>query len=238
MCLLPVRNGAAQLAGYFANVRAFCSGVIALDDGSADDTVSVLKAEPLVRAVLSNPARVTYKGWDDSKNRQRLLNACATFFPEWVMWLDVDERLVDYDIDRFREFTATQASPNSAYGFEILRLIGDTRHFDKNKLWVYRLFAYKPGYTLPTQRLHFEPIPTCIPRARWLRTRLRIAHLASMTAEMRQQRRRKYKEADPTNRWQTSYTQLLDPPGHCWEIKPLPRLATTLIPDHNIQLDS
>ena len=228
-CLLPARNASALLPQYFDAVRPFCSLVIALDDGSTDDTASMLSVEPLVKAVITNPQRPTYLGWDDSANRQKLLNACAPFAPKWVLWLDADEFVPDCDVPLLINFLRTMASPTEAYGLEVLRMIGDANHFDKNKLWVFRLFAYRPGYDLPDRKLHFEPIPLQIHRALWRRTRIRIAHLAGLTGALRRARHRKYLEADPNRLWQDSYNELLDPPGHTWALRPLPEGTSVLL---------
>ena len=43
-CLLPARNCAADLAGSFESVARFADAVVALDDGSTDDTAEQLAA--------------------------------------------------------------------------------------------------------------------------------------------------------------------------------------------------
>jgi glycosyltransferase involved in cell wall biosynthesis len=58
-------------------------------------------------------------------------------------------------------------------------------------------------------RLHFVPIPTSIPRSLWVRTTIRIQHLASLTETRRQARFEKYRQADPDNEFQHSYRDLL-----------------------------
>lgn len=228
-CLLPVRNGSSLLHRYFNAVRSFCCIIIALDDGSTDDTAAVLSAEPLVKAVISNPRRLTYLGWDDSANRQKLLNACEPFAPKWILWLDADELVPDCDVPLLVNFLRTEASPAEAYGLEVLRMIGDANNFDKNKLWVFRLFAYQQGYILPERKLHFEPVPVQIHFMRWRRTKIRIAHLAGLTSSLRRARYRKYLEADPNRIWQESYDHLLDPPGHTWALQPLQDHTSVLL---------
>jgi hypothetical protein len=221
-CLLPVRNGAITLPAYFECIRMFCAGVIALDDGSTDSTLAHLRSEPLVKAILTNPRRATYAGWNDAENRQRLLAACNDFNPDWIFWLDADEHMPSCDVPLFYKFIETCAKTETAYGFEVLRLIGDYHHYDRGKLWAYRTMAYRRGYTLPDRALHFEPVPVQIPRSRWVRTRMRIAHSAGLTAARRRARYSKYRQADRELRWQRSYDHILDPPGHLWEIRPLP----------------
>lgn len=211
VCLLPVRNAAADLPGYFASVAHFADAVVALDDGSTDDTPLIMRANPLVRVILENPVRPSYAGWDDAANRNHLLEAAAHLKPTWIMSLDADERIPPEDAAVLRAFVETEAIPGLAYGFRVHRMWRDETHFDRAGLWVYRLFAFHPGQRFPDQRLHFTPIPTDIPRERRVRTTIRIQHLAGATEERRQARFQKYRQADPHNAFQHSYRELLEP---------------------------
>ncbi|WP_432768741.1 MAG: glycosyltransferase [Sphingopyxis sp.] len=221
-CLVPIRNGEPYLDAFFRCMRMLGASVIALDDGSTDRTRELLEGEPLVKRVLTNPVRPDFTGWDDFGNRTRLIEACADFAPRWILWLDVDELIPDSDAPLLTDFLQTAADPDKCYGLEVLRMIGDANHFDRNKLWVYRLFAYRPGYSLPNERLHFEPVPEQIAQRDWIRTRLRILHFSSVSEAARAERYRKYEQADPDCEWQESYADILDEPGHIWELKPLP----------------
>ena len=221
-CLVPVRNGAQYLDAFLGCMDRIDAQVIALDDGSTDDTRELLMAHPRVRRVLTNPVRPDFAGWDDAENRARLLAACADFSVRWVLWLDSDEVLPEGDDRRLLEFLDTTAQPDRAYGLEVLRMIGDSHHFDRCHLWVYRLFAYQSGLTLPSDRLHFEPVPHQIAEQNWQRTRLRIMHFSSLDETARALRYRKYQEADPACEWQADYEDILDGPGHLWQLRPLP----------------
>ena len=183
MVLLPARNAAADLPDWFASVERFADAVIALDDGSTDDTAAILDAHPLVKVLLTNPRRDTYEGWDDSGNRNRLLAAAHDLTPDWILSLDADERIPADDAHALRHFLDTDALPGLAYGMRCHRMIGDDGHYDRNALVVYRLFAAAPGQRFPDDRLHFVPVPTSIPRPLWVETTLRIQHLASVTTE-------------------------------------------------------
>lgn len=219
--LLPVRNGAAFLENYFACARRLGARIIALDDGSTDATRSILEGEELVDRVLANPQRPDFTGWDDAENRRRLLCACDDFPVRWILWLDADERLPESDADRLNLFLQGEAEVGKAYGLEVLRMIGDAEHFDRGRLWVYRLYAFAPGFTLPRERLHFEPVPDEIMPKDWIRTRLRIMHFSSVDEQARMLRYRKYREADPDCEWQEDYEAILDTPGTVWKIRPM-----------------
>ncbi|MDP9296746.1 MAG: LCP family protein, partial [Actinomycetota bacterium] len=101
-------------------------------------------------------------------------------------------------------------------------MIGDGGGYARSDLIVGRLFAYEPGQEFPSERLHFVPVPTSIPRERWITTTIRIQHLAGSTEERRRARFQKYVEADPNREHQRTYRSLLEPPGSTvpWEARP------------------
>ncbi len=211
LCLTPFRNSESDLPGFFRSVTAFCDGVVALDDGSTDETARLLAANRNVFMLLKNRVRRTYAGWNDADNRQRLLEAAGQFYPDWIIQLDADERIDRNSGQALRKFLDTEACKEFAYGFDRCRMINDARHYDKSMV-VYRLFAYRPGLRLPGQKLHLIPVPTAVPQDRWFRLTIRIKHLAGLTTALRRRRFEKFKEADPTNIWQASYRNLLDKP--------------------------
>ena len=180
--LLPVRNGEEDLPGWFDAVRGLADVVIALDDGSTDDTPALLGGEPLVRAILARPPRPTAAGWDDALNRQQLLEAADEVRPRWVLFLDADERIDADDAAALRAFLGSDdADRGAAYAFLVHRMTG-AEAFDRADLWVHRLFAWRPGLLLPERRLHLVPVPVSIPPGRWRQTSVRIRHLASLTS--------------------------------------------------------
>lgn len=222
VCLLPVRNGEADLPGYFESVARFADAVVALDDGSTDGTRAALEAEPIVKVVLSNPRRETYAGWDDAANRSRLLEAAAALRPRWIFSLDADERLSPDDGAALRRFVETEALPGVAYGLRVHRMVGGLESYDRSALWYYRLFAYSEGQSLPEEKLHLVPVPVQIPRERFVKTTLRIQHLSSLDDARRAARFQKYLEADPGNRFQGSYRHILDAPRYARPWLPRP----------------
>jgi len=222
VALLPVRNGEEDLPGWFDSVRGLADAVIALDDGSTDSTRIFLEGErPFVAAILTNPVRAIWKGWDEPRDRQRLLVAAEDLNPRFVLFLDTDERIDPADGAALRAFLDADALPSSAYGFRVHRMVrDDPAGYDRNDLWVYRLFGWTPGLTLSDQPLHFVPVPLQIPRDRYRRTTIGIQHLASLTDERRRARLEKYREVDPQERYQRGYGHLVDPPGEILDWEP------------------
>jgi len=225
--LLPARNAVEDLHDHLESVGALCDAVVALDDGSTDETRALLEAHAIVRVVLSNPRREGYRGWDDSANRDRLLRAAGELDPDWIVSLDADERIPPDDAAALRDFVSSDALPGCAYGLQHFRMWNEAH--DPSFAWVYRLFHFKRGQAFPRRRLHFNPVPTGIPRPAWIRTTIRLQHLGAMTEERRVARLAKYREADPHGTYGVNFGGLAEAPARLlpWPPRPpgLPVLA-------------
>lgn len=213
VCLLPARNASEDLPAWFESVSRFADAVVALDNGSTDNTADLLESHPLVRVLLRNPRQADNRGWSDSLNRNRLLAAAAPLAPSWIICIDADELVPVEDGLALRRFIDERAVPGVAYGFPRYRMIDDCEHFDRLDTKAIRLFAYRPGQVFPDIPLHFQDVPTSIPRSRWLLTDVRIQHLNGLTEERRRDRQQKYAEADPDRRWEWGDDYAVTPPG-------------------------
>ena len=207
LCLLPVRDGAEDLAGYLRSVDDLGASLVALDDGSSDETAELLRADTRVLAVLPAPDPDGDRRWDDAANRQALLDHAAGTEFDWLLFLDVDERIDADDAAALRGFLATDAVPGLAYGLQLHRTWGDRA--DPEPRYVYRLFSRRPEMTLPAERLHANPVPVEIARRAWVRTSIRVRHLES--AERLRGRRVKYELADPEGAHRADTDTLLEP---------------------------
>jgi len=232
-CLLPARNAEVDVPGALASIERFADLVVALDDGSTDATPEVLAAHPLVRTLLRHPRRDGYAGWHDGDNRSELLAAAIELAPDWVLFLDADERIAADDADALRRFLVTDALAGCAYGLRSYRFWGNDRHDPEPQL-VYRLFAPRPGQRLHGGDLHFNPVPSDIPRGAWVATTLRIQHLGGASPERIEHRLRKYRAADPHRRHQVDFGGLDRPPARtvAWTARPadLPVLEALAAP--------
>jgi glycosyltransferase involved in cell wall biosynthesis len=189
----------------------YADAVIALDDGSTDDTRRILDADPLVKIVLTNPVRTSYRGWDDAANRNRLLGAASALDPEWVLFLDADETIPSDDGEALRTFLDGDAIPGLAYGLLHHRMWRDA-DYEPTTHWIYRLFAWRQGMRMPPKRLHFNPVPDTIPDVRWIRTTIRVQHFGVASHGQLVARRLKYQEADPEGQYGSDRAGLNDPP--------------------------
>jgi hypothetical protein len=213
VCLVPVRNAAGVLGEWLDEARRFADAVIALDDGSVDETRQILTAHPLVAEVLTNGRRNSYLGWHDGVNRNRLLAAAGEHRPDWVFFLDVDERLDATDAHALRKFVETEPVDSCAYGFRVHRML-EGEHYDPAYEVVYRLFRFRAGQRLPPRRLNLRPVPVQIPAV--METTLRIKHYGEVGEEGRQARIDKLRQADPEGSFLSWYNNLppLSPGPH------------------------
>lgn len=93
VCVLQLRNEARCLPGCLDHLRGHVDGIVALDDGSTDGTAEILRREPMLLELLSNPpcddgAQV----WRENENKRRLLEAARRHGAGWVLVCDADER--------------------------------------------------------------------------------------------------------------------------------------------------
>lgn len=211
--LLPVRNGISDLKYYFECVKSFTDVVLALDDGSSDNTEGYLREQAIVREIISNPVRQTAAGWDDRENRTRLLNLSKKYNPSWIVWLDSDEYIEPDEGKALKKFLLDYSGQPIAFGLEILRMIDDMGHYDKCNFWSFRVHTALPIMSFPPDRLHFEPVPVEISKHSRIKTNFQVKHRSGMSEKRRNERYNKYKECDPNNTWQESYENILHRPG-------------------------
>ena len=113
-----------------------------------------------------------------------LVLAAVVLVANQLLWLAAErsaDQRISTELANFSAYAspshpAPGPDPDDAYLFPLHRMIGDLHHHDGSVLWVGRLFAPRPGQVFPTERLHFVPLPTDIPRDRWRETTFRIQH--------------------------------------------------------------
>jgi UDP-N-acetylmuramoyl-tripeptide--D-alanyl-D-alanine ligase len=157
VCLVVTRDDAHRLPAWLAGVRPLADAIIALDEGSSDSSVALLEREPLVRTVLHGEPSGTAPAVN------RLLAVADRLEPEWLLWLDVAERMAPNDVEPLRDFLARDALPGLAYG---LRSDGGGVRF--------RLFAHRSGQRVPPDASADAMVPSAIPQARWIATTLTL----------------------------------------------------------------
>jgi len=215
LALLAVRDGMRFLPGFLRNVAPQVDGIVALDDGSSDDSPGLLARHASVIELLRNPR--SRPAWDEVGNHRLLLAAALRHRAQWVICVDADERLErDFRTRAERVIARGRLLGYSAYAVRLRELWDDPGQFRVDGIWgrksVARLFRARQDHEFDPAPLHGSKAPQQgRRRGRFPKADLTIYHLGMLHAEDRAARRCRYELADPDRRWQAiGYEYLTD----------------------------
>jgi hypothetical protein len=218
LALLAVRDGMRYLPGFVANVAPQVDGIVALDDGSRDGSAEFLEVCTAVIEVLRVPP--DRPSWDEVGNHRALVQAALRHRAEWLVCVDVDERLESGFRDRAeRVIRRGRRLGYTAYAVRLRELWDAPDQFRLDGIWgrkaVARLFQARPDHEFDPRPLHGMKAPLQARRnGRYPLADLVIYHLHMVRRDDRLARRRRYELADPDEHWQPGgYAYLTDERG-------------------------
>lgn len=218
LAALAVRDGMRYLPGFLRNVAPQVDGIVALDDGSSDGSAELLERHPAVLELLRNP--VDRPTWDEVGNHRALVAAALRQRAEWILCVDADERLErEFRARAERVIARGRWLGYSAFAVWLRELWDEPGQFRVDGVWarkrVARLFRARADHAFDPRPLHASKAPLQgRVRGHFPVTDLRLYHLAMLSAEDREARRRRYEIADPDARWQpVGYAYLTDTRG-------------------------
>ncbi len=218
LALTAVRDEAEHLPGLLDNVAPQVDGIVALDDGSTDASAELLAGHPAVTELIRNPP--DRPAWDERGNIRAVVEAAARHDPEWVVWIDADERL-EHDVRRRAELVIARGRPFGyrAYNLRLRDLWDAPDTYRADGVWgrkrAPRLWRYRDDHEFDERPFHGVKVP----RQDWNGGRiptagLELYHLRMIRPEDREERRRRYEQLDPDARWQPrGYAYLTDTTG-------------------------
>lgn len=71
--VMCVKNEEYYLPGFLKSIENYIDGIVALDDGSTDNTVSILKRHPKTKSVIELPFHNS-QDWNEKANRILVMN--------------------------------------------------------------------------------------------------------------------------------------------------------------------
>lgn len=217
IALLQARNEERFIRGWLENIAPAVDGIVALDDGSTDDTYKIISSHPKTLEVIRNPVG---REWNEYFNQVSLIKAGRRHRADWFLCLDADERIEERlgrDIGEL--ITVANAGKIDAYSFHLRDLWNDRFHYRIDGVWAnrarYRLFRnvnthakFDPRHLhrhwLPLEILaNIENVGKAVPYA--------IYHLRMIRAQDRIARYERYTQIDPKNMFQRQgYDYLID----------------------------
>lgn len=224
-CITAVRDEERYLPGFLHHLRDHVDGVVALDDGSCDRTVEILRRDRRVLSVLHAVGGAPHER--ESVNRHRLLTEAARLGARWVVCLDADERLDTASLPRLRD--EARNGDRTGRPIRLLQLVNlwnapDLWRADGpcGPRWAPRMFGIPATFTQRSPALHqpwFPPELDDAPRAHMDAI---LYHLRMIDRRDREARYEKFRSIDPDNRHQAvGYAHLVDETG--LDLKPVRR---------------
>jgi len=208
VCVMQVRNEAQWLEGCLAHLRAHVDGFVALDDGSTDATADILRREPKLLELLSNPPREPHV-WNERENRRRLLECARRHGAGWVLPCDADERYETLFLEHLGAIVDSLPDERlSCLSLANCELWDAPDRFRVDGVWGRKSRVCL--FRLP-QQIAFDAVPAL--HGPWypdvvaqsgelLRSYYRFYHLGSMRRQDRIARRERYNRLDPERRFQ------------------------------------
>jgi glycosyltransferase involved in cell wall biosynthesis len=203
LALIPVFNRAELLQQCLDALRPAVDGIIALDDGSTDETPSILRGEPKVIEIITKPPK-SLAEWDDAANRFLLYEAAHAYAPDWLLCIDADE-VLEQTFVVYKEQLMNQPPAIQGYAFPLVAIYEDKI---TGPLLVDRMYRFKPGFRYDSRRLHCRIIPLDITDEEIRTVNIRFFHY-SASPRQKEERYNKYLVADPKREFQPSYENLL-----------------------------
>jgi len=201
--LVPVYNREDLLVQCLQALRRSVDGIIALDDGSTDETPLILRGESKVFEIITKPPK-SLAQWNDANNRYLLYQAAHNYNPEWLLCVDADE-ILEPTFAVYREQLMNQPSCIQGYAFPLVAIYNNKI---TGPLLVDRMYRFKPGYRFDPRRLHCRLMPLDITDEEIRTTNIRFFHY-SASPEQKRARYEKYLIADANREFQASYENLL-----------------------------
>ena len=122
--VMCIRNEEYYLKGFLEHIRNYVDGIVALDDGSSDNTIDILEKEPKVIKIIKNPV-TNVRDWDEPNNRKRVLNEARKLGADWALCCDPDER---FEIRFLKKISKIINGDRMCYGVHFRGLYGSKKN--------------------------------------------------------------------------------------------------------------
>ena len=218
ICVSCVKNEEFYLQGLFDNLKDYVDGFVILDDGSTDNTLSIIKGEPKVLSILCNDRREDGQ-YDEGGNRGKVITEAYRLGATWILCADPDER---YET-RFLKNIKNIIEENENQGKKVIGL-------RLRELWKYcyayrndgiwnnkiqcRLFQTCENMQIDNRQYHTFWYPLQYTADDIAIIDYNLYHLRMILKADREARRDKYNKLDPTKKFQSiGYDYLAEEEG-------------------------
>lgn len=222
--IMCVKNEEYYLQGFIEHIYPYVDMIVAVDDGSTDNTVKILKSFDKTVKVLELPYHDS-KDWNEANNRLKVIELAKEVGSDWVLCCDPDERFETAFLKKLRKLAST--SRKICYSVHFRELWGHYLQYRKDGIWNKKqkgiFFPLSDNMTFNyNQNHHINWYYNEIEKV--VKLDFNLYHLKMIKEEHRIQRRDLYNKLDPQKQMQKiGYDYLTETKGlklqklHFWK---------------------
>jgi glycosyltransferase involved in cell wall biosynthesis len=218
LAVMRVKNEAEHIGESLESVLPLCERAIVFDDHSDDETVATCESFGQRVEVLHSP----FRGIDEARDKNYILERVVAAAPDWVLWIDGDEVIERDGPARLLEATA-RAGGITVYTLRVAYCWDGDDQIRVDGIWgrMRRPSLFRLRGQL-VRNLHFAmsrpPNLHCGNVPRNLRGQkrdldVRLKHYGYVTPELRLRKYQWYTRIDPHNPKEDNYRHLMSIPG-------------------------
>lgn len=185
------------------DISVYSDGIVILDNGSTDDTISICKSySKLLNLEVDN----TDFKIDELHLRRKLVEMCFAQNPDWILILDADEVMENKFKTELPKMMLNEE--NNWYSFSHHHFWGDKIHYRVDKLWephnkAICMFRYDKNinYYWSNKSFACGRIPHSMLGTKGEYTWIRIKHYGYANPKDIKRKYEWYKEQDPNGQW-------------------------------------
>jgi len=209
---LRVKNGILFLNEWLQRMETLVDEIVAVDNGSTDGTFEILKNHPKVTRLEQT------QGFDEGRDRIRILDLAREQNADWHIWLDVDE-IFENRLTRSILDNLTQSKKFTKYYFRRFNFHKDYEHFEagiskllEQSCWSRVMWKEQASGYLPNIKIHVGNIQGIKGKGKFLD--YRIKHIGSVNRDYLTRKTEIYKSVEPERK--TTYDKHRDQELPVW----------------------
>lgn len=127
-------NEEKHLPQFLEYLEPYVDFIVALDDGSTDNTVKILESSPKLKYLIKHKKKNTRDDIDEGTNRAIVSKAARENGADWALAIDPDERPELRFLQNIRSIVA-EAPDEVCYGLHFRECWGDAHKYRSDGIW-------------------------------------------------------------------------------------------------------
>lgn len=204
-------NESHHIKEFLDSVYNFVDGIIILDDGSTDNSYDIFDVN-IYKKIICKFKKIRQNTFDDLQNRNMLLSIYENMLNyidnQWVLWLDMDERLGDSEntILGLRKMLLSNYFDGDVLSVSFFNMWNNNQYNRDYPLSFegiqkrYKIFRkieqLKPYKIESNKKLHFQLYPNSYKTTKFKYLPISVKHLGTSSKELRIKKYKDYKMYD------------------------------------------